>query len=113
MTNVRIAAAHLWIRIARATFFAGLTAATLSIRSFSFMNVDKRKVALIIVGLIIFSISPIVWFAHLPLVDYPNHLARLHIHQNLPTDPNLSRFFQFHWIFTPYLGLDLLAAPFL
>ena len=77
------------------------------------MNAAGRRTGLTIVGFVIASILPVLWFAHLPLVDYPNHLARLYIHYALPNNSYLSQFFIFKWIFTPYLGLDLLAEPFL
>jgi hypothetical protein len=51
-------------------------------------------------------------FNHIPLIDYPNHLARLQIHKALSENSYLARFYEFHWRFTPYLGFDLIAAPF-
>jgi len=62
---------------------------------------------------ILFSIVPVIWFSHLPLVDYPNHLAALQIRKTISSNIYLARFYEFRWIFTPYLGLDLLATPFL
>ena len=63
--------------------------------------------------LIIFSIFPVIWFRYLPLIDYPRHLATLQIHQTFASNVDVGRFYGFRWIFTPNLGLDLLATPLL
>jgi hypothetical protein len=60
---------------------------------------------------IILSIIPIIWFTYLPLHDYPNHLATLQIRKTLSSNPDLKRFYEARWLFTPYLGLDLLTTP--
>ena len=48
-----------------------------------------------------------------PLLDYPNHLARLFVLASLPGDPVLTRFYQSHWGIIPNLGLDLVVPPLL
>jgi hypothetical protein len=63
--------------------------------------------------LIVFSIFPVLWFRYLPLIDYPRHLATLQIHQTFSSNIEVSRFYAFRWVFTPNLGLDLLATPLL
>ena len=68
-------------------------------------------IILLIVIAFVFSIVPIVWFKYLPLADYPNHLARLHIHKVLSSDPYLSQFFQFRWAVIPNIGFDFLTLP--
>jgi hypothetical protein len=68
-------------------------------------------VVLLIVSIFVFSIFPIIWYGYVPLADYPNHLARLQIHKTLSSNPNLSRFYEFHWTLIPYLGFDLLSLP--
>ena len=68
-------------------------------------------IILLIVIDFVFSIVPIVWFKYLPLADYPNHLARLHIHKVLSSDPYLSQFFQFRWAVVPNIGFDFLTLP--
>lgn len=45
-----------------------------------------------------------------PLVDLPNHLARLHIHFNVATDPLLARAYEAYWKFQPNLALDAFGA---
>jgi hypothetical protein len=46
-----------------------------------------------------------------PLLDYPNHLARLFVLANLPRDPVLSRMFVANWQIIPNLAIDLLFTP--
>jgi hypothetical protein len=48
-----------------------------------------------------------------PLLDYPNHLARLFILASLPNDPVLARFYMPHWAIIPNLALDLTVPPLL
>jgi hypothetical protein len=60
---------------------------------------------------VMFSIIPIIWFTYLPLHDYPNHLATIQIRTTLSSNPYLKQFYKVHWLFTPYLGLDLLITP--
>jgi hypothetical protein len=46
-----------------------------------------------------------------PLMDYPNHLARLYALAFIGSDPILARFYQPHWAIIPNLGLDLTVPP--
>ena len=48
-----------------------------------------------------------------PLMDYPNHLARVFVLASLPHDPFLSQFYAAHWTILPNLAVDLLAPPLL
>jgi hypothetical protein len=48
-----------------------------------------------------------------PLLDYPNHLARLFVLAFVAADPVLARFYQPHWGIIPNLGLDLTVPPLL
>jgi hypothetical protein len=48
-----------------------------------------------------------------PLLDYPNHLARLYVLSMLPGDPVLARFYETRWGIIPNLGLDLTVPPLL
>jgi hypothetical protein len=43
-----------------------------------------------------------------PIVDYPNHLARLYITAHGSSDPWLSHMYRQHWAIIPNLGIDLL-----
>ena len=71
------------------------------------------KKPLVIIVIILFAITPVIWFNYLPLIDYPDHLATMQIRNTIHSNINLARFYEFRWILTPYLGLDLLATPFL
>jgi hypothetical protein len=44
-----------------------------------------------------------------PIVDYPNHLARLYIFAHGPSDPWLSHMYKQQWAIIPNLGIDLLV----
>jgi hypothetical protein len=46
-----------------------------------------------------------------PLLDYPNHLARVFVLAELPHDPMLARFYAAHWSIIPNLALDLIGPP--
>jgi hypothetical protein len=46
-----------------------------------------------------------------PLLDYPNHLARVFVLASLPNDPVLARFYAAHWSIIPNLALDLVGPP--
>ena len=80
--------------------------------SFDFLvSLMSKKLLLMTLLAIIFSIIPIIWFTYLPLGDYPNHLASLQIRKTLSSNPYLANFYTYRWLFTPYLGLELLATP--
>jgi hypothetical protein len=44
-----------------------------------------------------------------PLLDYPNHLARIFVLAH-PSDPILSRFYAPHWAILPNLGFDVIGV---
>src|SRR5260370_36113133 len=71
------------------------------------------KKPLVIIVIFLFAIRPVIWFNYLPLIDYPDHLASMQIRNTVHSNINLARFYEFRWILTPYLGLDLLSTPFL
>jgi hypothetical protein len=45
-----------------------------------------------------------------PLLDYPNHLARMHILSRLPDDADLARIYGTVWRIVPNIGIDI-AMP--
>jgi hypothetical protein len=47
------------------------------------------------------------------LVDYPNHLARLHIVANIGADEALAANYQVIWAAMPNLAMDIVSWPFL
>ncbi|MDH3229154.1 MAG: hypothetical protein OEN55_05105 [Alphaproteobacteria bacterium] len=48
-----------------------------------------------------------------PLVDYPNHLARLHVIANIGNDPALAANYQVVWGAMPNLALEAVTRPFM
>src|SRR5262245_13825881 len=71
------------------------------------------KAIILVAVVLIFSLLPIIWCNHLPLADYPNHLATIQIRKTLSSNIYLAQFYEFRWLFTPYLGFDLLMTPFI
>src|SRR5438445_1280805 len=63
-------------------------------------------VALVLVGL---ALSPVLWAAVPPLVDYPNHLARMWILAQNGTVPELANNYTVAWRLLPNLGMDLVV----
>jgi hypothetical protein len=57
------------------------------------------------------SVAPL-WVCEVPpLIDYPNHLARLFVLASLPGDPELTKFYAAHWSVIPNLALDIAGPP--
>lgn len=53
-----------------------------------------------------FAITPV-----LPLVDYPNHLAKMHLAASLPDNAALAQFYEWRLRFVPNLAQDLIVPP--
>ncbi|MEL7541869.1 MAG: hypothetical protein AAGJ51_13280, partial [Pseudomonadota bacterium] len=68
---------------------------------------DMRERGIILAGLAILSLFLVtIWvFKYPPLLDYPNHLARIHIFENL-SDPNFQPYFGFEIGVPTNLALD-------
>nr|WP_294549074.1 hypothetical protein [uncultured Rhodopila sp.] len=62
-------------------------------------------------GLCIVLTAPLLVTDMPPLIDYPNHLARLFVLASLPGDPELTKFYAPHWSVIPNLALDLAGPP--
>jgi hypothetical protein len=63
----------------------------------------------VIFGFLIFAAMtavPILSVRLPPILDYPNHLARMHILAALPTTPDLARYYRVVWSPMPNLALD-------
>jgi hypothetical protein len=56
---------------------------------------------------------PVVRCGILPLVDYPNHLARMALLARLAQDPTLQRFYALAWRPIPDLAMDVVVPPLL
>jgi hypothetical protein len=53
-------------------------------------------------------LAPVLAIEHPPLMDYPNHLARLII-LTRPDDPQLAQYYRVNWSLLPNLGFDLIG----
>jgi hypothetical protein len=62
-----------------------------------------------ICGMII--LSPLLWVRLPPLVDYPNHLARMWILAHGAEIPELADNYTVHWRILPNLAMDLIVPP--
>src|SRR5215470_1427129 len=55
------------------------------------------------------ALSPLLWVEVPPLVDYPNHLARMWILAHGAEISDLARNYAIHWRLLPNLGMDLVV----
>src|ERR1700688_3465258 len=54
-------------------------------------------------------LSPLLWASVPPLVDYPNHLARMWILVHRTDIPELARNYVVHWRILPDMAMDLVV----
>ncbi len=66
---------------------------------------------LAVTGLCVILLVPLLIVDVPPLLDYPNHLARIFVLAKLPDDPVLARFYATHWSIIPNLALDVVGPP--
>ena len=81
------------------------TATTATIRG-SFIPI--ASVAVILLGI---ALVPVLVVQIPPLVDYPNHLARMLILADGGQSPWLTQYYEVHWNFLPNLGMDMVVPP--
>lgn len=62
-------------------------------------------------ALLVAAILPIWLVEVLPLYDYPNHLARLHLLFLTPESSMLFNYYQIDWKYLPNLALELFTGP--
>ena len=55
--------------------------------------------------------APLALIAHLPLVDYPNHLTGAYVLAYYDQFPLLQQTYEIHRLPAPYLAMDLIIAP--
>ena len=55
--------------------------------------------------------APLALIPHLPLVDYPNHLAGAYVLANYDQVPLLQQTYEIHRLPAPYLAMNLIIAP--
>ena len=66
---------------------------------------------LLVIGIVL--VVPIAITEVPPLLDYPNHLARLYILAFAPGDPVLSHMYARHWAIIPNIAFDVIIPPLL
>ncbi len=81
--------------------------------AFSLKAVSLRgwHIAAIHAVLIAVVLAPMAMAQYPPLVDYPNHLARIHILSTLADDPVLREIYAANWSIIPNLAMDGLLVP--
>jgi hypothetical protein len=72
-----------------------------------------RAFAALFAVLVAASSAPLFACDILPLLDYPNHLARVQLLASLPQSPVLQQFYALAWRPIPDLAIDLVAPPLL
>src|ERR1700749_2260781 len=65
----------------------------------------------ILSGLCLMLLFPLFAVDVPPLLDYPNHLARVFVLASLPQDTVLATYYAANWSVIPNLALDLIAPP--
>jgi hypothetical protein len=73
---------------------------------------DGRQFAALFAALALIALVPILVTNTLPLVDYHNHLARMHVLSALSHSETLQRYYEAPWTALPNLAMDL-AVPLL
>ncbi len=72
------------------------------------MSSRRTYFALLIVASVAL-LAPFLVIDVLPLQDYPNHLARIHILSHLEESPTLQRYYQASWTLVPNLAMDVIV----
>jgi hypothetical protein len=72
-------------------------------------GLSGRHVALIFLAFALVASVPIVSHPLPPLLDYPNHLARMHVIAAIGQDADLSRFYEIEWQIIPNLMMDMIV----
>lgn len=69
----------------------------------------RRAPSAIFAGLLLIALVPIFSVDILPLVDYPNHLARMRILSEYSKSLSLQQIYQVDWALIPNMAMDLLV----
>jgi hypothetical protein len=75
-------------------------------------DLSARRFLLLFAACFVVSAIPILLVDTLPLVDYPNHLARMHIIAAYDSAPALRQFYALDWHPVPNLAMDLIVPSF-
>jgi hypothetical protein len=76
-------------------------------------RLSPRGFAALFAALAALAALPVLLCGILPLVDYPNHLARMQLIARLQFDPDLQRFYALAWRPIPDLAMDVVVPPLL
>jgi hypothetical protein len=71
--------------------------------------ISGKKFGLVFLLLLVAALLPFGLCSPLPLGDYTNHLARIHIITNLNASPDLARYYAVEWAVIPNLASDILV----
>jgi hypothetical protein len=67
---------------------------------------SRRAVGLAFLALGLIALIPVATVALPPILDYPNHMARMYVLAMLPDAPDLARYYRAVWKPLPDLALD-------
>jgi hypothetical protein len=84
-----------------------------AVRRFEPSELSPHAFAALFVVLFVVACVPVMVGGILPLVDYPNHLARMAVIARLPHDPVLQQYYALAWRPIPNLAMDVLVPPLL
>ncbi|MGH7087588.1 MAG: hypothetical protein ACREFQ_01665, partial [Stellaceae bacterium] len=77
------------------------------------IQLSPRGFAALFAILFALAAAPVLRAGVLPLVDYPNHLARMGVLAQLPHAPLLQRYYDASWAPIPDLAMDAIVPPLL
>ena len=72
---------------------------------------NDKGYAFVFFSLLVIALLPFALCSPLPLSDYPNHMARMHILANIGNSADLARHYALDWGFVPNLAMDVLVPP--
>ncbi len=75
------------------------------------LRLDSAAFVPLFVLLATLACLPVLLCETLPLIDYPNHLARMHILSALPSSARLQNYYAIAWQPLPNLAMDLTVPP--
>jgi hypothetical protein len=75
------------------------------------LRLDSRRFAALFVALFAVAALPVVRCDTLPLFDYPNHLARMHVLAAWAQSAPLQHYYEVVWRPLPNLAMDLVVPP--
>jgi len=75
------------------------------------IRLTARQLMILHAVAILAVVAPIILSTHPPLVDYANHLARIHVLATLADNPMLQEKYLAHWTLLPNLAMDALLVP--